>query len=123
PLLVGAGRLRVPGAGHHQAEPEPPQPPPAGLGTDLDAPPVAGVPSEFGSGPQAAVGRLLPEGVVGLGLLLGGQLAPALVGPAAVGQTVGAVSVPALKDGAGVDVGQADQRAGPFATEGLVTQE
>ena len=58
-----------------------------------------------------------------LGLLLGGQLAPTPVRLAAVGQAAGSVSVPPLEDGPGVDIGQADEWAGPLATEGLVAEE
>ena len=53
-------------------------------------------------------------------LLPGGQLAGAAVGLAAVAQTGRAVGVPPLQNGAGVDVREADQGAGPLATEGLI---
>jgi hypothetical protein len=98
----------VAGPGHHEAEAELLQPPPAGLGADLDAPAVADVAGELRPRPQAAVGRLLAQGVVGLGQLGGRELTGAHVLAAAVGQAVGAVGVPALQDGAGVDVGQPD---------------
>ena len=61
-------------------------PPPTGRGAHLHPPAVADVPGQFGTGPQAAVGRLRPEGVERLRLPRGGRRAGARVPLAAVGQ-------------------------------------
>src|SRR5262249_21151182 len=124
PLFRGGGGLRVAGPGHHQPESQLLQPAPAGCGVGGDAEAGAGVGGDLRPRPQPTVGRLLPQGFVEFGLLPRRQRTPTLVGLAAVGQAGGAVVVPALEDGAGVDVRQPDQGGGLLAAEGRArTQE
>src|SRR5262245_48573797 len=106
--------------GHHQAKAEFLQPAPAGLGANLDPPTVAYEAGHLEPTPQAAVGRLLSQAVVHLGLLRRRQLAGTVVVATAVDQPFGAIGVPAFQDGAGVDIGKPYQWSGLLTTERLV---
>src|SRR5438874_1129691 len=86
PLFFSAGRLGVTRPRFDQPEAEFTQPAPAGLRAGRNAPTGTDIGGDLGSGPQPAIGRFLLQGVEEFALLLGRQLALALVESAAVGQ-------------------------------------
>jgi hypothetical protein len=99
------------------------QPLPAGLRADLHSPAVAHEAGDLGAGPQPAVEVPSPQGGEKLDPLVGGELRLGPVVPAAVGQPVGAIGVPAAEGLPDGDGRQADNRGHRGRAAWLVAAE